>query len=340
MDAKSAKAAADAARALRGLVNRVGEANVAAIVAEAASLARGDQSIPRRAVGDAATTEIMKALVEGPKASERYAATLAGFIAGLAGELGPEIAARFGAALVDALRVARADERARAASNIVAVFSRLFVCGLFPSAVVYGLLKELSRTLTELDATLMLGTLRAAGSRLRHEDPAGMKEFIVTLQGRVAELTAAGAGGTAGGDGAAGGGGGGLTRRARLMLDMVVDLKNNKKTTPVANANGERGGGAEDDQWGFPTAMSKWLRSSAAVGDAAVALRALAYDRLQRAETRKGQWWLPEAAGTDAWFAARRGQGAGDAARAASQSEVRSIHWSPYDPVGVVNADP
>ena len=122
--------------------------------------------------------------------------------------------------------------------------------------------------------------------------------------------------------------------------DMVVDLKNNKKTTPVANANGERGGGAEDDQWGFPTAMSKWLRSSAAVGDAAVALRALAYDRLQRAETRKGQWWLPEAAGTDAWFAARRGQGAGDAARAASQSEVRSIHWSPYDPVGVVNAVP
>ena len=321
-------------------MNRVGEANVAAIVAEAASLARGDRSIPRRAVGDAATTEIMKALVEGPKASERYAATLAGFIAGLAGELGPEIAARFGAALVDALRVARADDRARAASNVVAVFSRLFVCGLFPSAVVYGLLKELSRTLTELDATLMLGTLRAAGSRLRHEDPAGMKEFIVTLQGRVAELTAAGAGGTAGGDGAAGGGGGGLTRRARLMLDMVVDLKNNKKTTPVANANGERGGGAEDDQWGFPTAMSKWLRSSAAVGDAAVALRALAYDRLQRAETRKGQWWLPEAAGTDAWFAARRGQGAGDAARAASQSEVRSIHWSPYDPVGVVNADP
>jgi nucleolar MIF4G domain-containing protein 1 len=128
------------------------------------------------------------------------------------------------------------------------------------------------------------------------------------------------------------------------MLDMVVDLKNNKKTTPHANANGERGGsGGEDDQWGFPTAMSKWLRSSAAVGDAAVALRALAYDRLQNADERKGQWWLPEAAGTDAWFAARRdrGGGAGDAARAASRSEARSLsRRSPRDRVGAARVDP
>lgn len=101
-----------------------------------------------------------------------------------------------------------------------------------------------------------------------------------------------------------------MTRRARLMLDMVIDLKNNKRV--VGAGAGGVGGAEGGDQWGFPSALGKWLKSSAAVGDAAVALRALTYERLRDASAHKGQWWLPEAAGTEAWFAARAAQGALD----------------------------
>ena len=300
--------------------------------------------LPRRSIGDACTGEILKALTDGPRASEQYASALAAFVAGVSGDLGPEVGARFGSAVVSALAEARAvgvggasccelvrpvrlkgvrfqifkgsnyncfqtcrlsafqstrrcsgtyraEERARPAANLVAVLARLHTCGVYPSRVCYGLLTELSRGLSELDATLMLGLLRAAGSRLRSEDPAGMKDFIVALQSRVAELQQSdegGAGGGAGGAGVGGGGAaaaaaataaaaGGLTRRARLMLDMVIDLKNNKK---VVGAGAGGAGGAEGgDQWGFPSALGKWLKSSAAVGDAAVALRALTYER-------------------------------------------------------------
>jgi len=105
---------------------------------------------------------------------------------------------------------------------------------------------------------------------------------------------------------------------------MVIDLKNNRR---VVGAGAGGAGGAEGgDQWGFPAALGKWLKSSAAVGDAAVALRALTYQRLCDASAQKGQWWLPEAAGTEAWFAARAAQGsldrhASSAAAAASASE-------------------
>ena len=51
----------------------MGESNVANVANEIAQLSA---RIPRRAVGDACTKEILKALVDGPRASEQYAAAL------------------------------------------------------------------------------------------------------------------------------------------------------------------------------------------------------------------------------------------------------------------------
>ena len=68
-----------AVRQIRGLMNRLGEANVPSIVSDVADLAT---RFPRRAVADAASEEILKALIDGPRASEQYAAALAAFVAG------------------------------------------------------------------------------------------------------------------------------------------------------------------------------------------------------------------------------------------------------------------
>ena len=298
------------------MMNRMGESNVANIVGEIAGIAR---DVPGAPAGDACTAEILKALVDGPRASEQYAAALAAFVAGVSGELGPELAARFGRETLKSLDAARAAGNARAASNLCAVFARLHTCGLYPSRVVYGLLTKLVSALDELDAALMLSLLRCAGPRLRSEDPAGMRDFIASLQTRVAELREKSKEGDEDGDGDGGDGdggdgrGGGLTKRARLMLDMVVDLKNNKR---VVGAGAGGAGGAEGgDQWGFPAALAKWLRASHAVGDAAVALRALTHERLvDEGRWNRGQWWLPDATGTEAWFAARAAQERSDSA--------------------------
>ena len=89
------------------------------------------------------------------------------------------------------------------------------------------------------------------------------------------------------------------------MLQMVVDLKNNKRA--VGADAGGAGGREGEDQWGFPITLSRALKADAGVGDASVALRTLTYDKLSKDKASlRGQWWLPEAAGTEAWFAARK----------------------------------
>jgi len=277
------------ARQIRGLMNRMGEANVAGIVNDVAELA---QKFPRLEVCDAATKEIMIALTEGPRASDQYSAAVAGFVAGIAGSIGPEAGARFASAICVKLEQEQMDSKARSCSNLVNVLARLYTCGLLPSACCYGFLVTLAKSLTELDSTLMLALLRIAGNRLRSEDPVGMKEFIMALQSRVAELQKERGDGEDGGQ---------LSKRARLMLEMVIDLKNNKKRDSAQDTG--------KDQWGYPTALGKWLRGTN-MGEATVALRALTYEKLIKTENQKGQWWLPEAAGTEEWFAARAAQGA------------------------------
>ena len=206
---------------------------------------------------------------------------------------------------------------ARAASNLCAVLARLFVCGLFPSDVVWGFLTDATARLSELDATLTLGVLRVAGPRTRAEDPIGMKRFVESLRERVANARS---------DVDKTNGGSGLSRRARLMLQMVVDLKNNKR---VVGADAGGAGGREgEDQWGFPITLSRALKADAGVGDASVALRTLTYDKLRKDKASlRGQWWLPEAAGTEAWFAAREAsraaeRGASAAAESAAAREA------------------
>ena len=270
-------------------MNRMGEANVAGIVNDVAELA---QKFPRLEVCDAATKEIIIALTEGPRASDQYSAAVACFVAGIAGSIGPEAGARFASAICVKLEQEQMDSKARSCSNLVNVLARLYTCGLLPSACCYGFLVTLAKGLTELDSTLMLTLLRIAGNRLRSEDPVGMKEFILALQSRVAELQKERGDGEDGGQ---------LSKRARLMLEMVIDLKNNKKRDSAQDVG--------KDQWGYPTALGKWLRSTN-MGEATVALRAVTYEKLIKTENQKGQWWLPDAAGTEEWFAARAAQGA------------------------------
>ena len=320
-----------ATRQVRGLMNRMGESNVPSIVTSIAALA---SSLPRRTVGDAATSEAVKALNEGLRVSSQYAAAVAALVAGLSGALGPEVGARFGVEIVRCLNEARgvsdASARAdddtskdtsdvRAASNAAAVFSRLFVSGLFPSPTVWGFLEDAAVRLSELDATLMLGVLRVAGAKLRSEDPVGMKRFIEVLQKRVS--TADDAGVTGDTDTGVMVNVGTtpkplMTKRARLMLDMVIDLKNNKRQAVVEVSGSENKNAGGEDQWGFPSALSKWVKSDGGIGDVCIALRTLSYDKLlpQNEFKRKGQWWLPEAAGTEAWFQAR------DASRVAERN--------------------
>ena len=273
-------------RIIRGLLNRLGEANVANIVAEISAVAREH---PRKTVGDCVSEELVhKALAEGPKASENYCAAIACLVAGCSGEVGPEFAARFAANLCERFeRERQNEESSRPASNLALCLAKLYNIGLFPSSVVYGCLVSLAKTLSEMDSGLTLTILKISGGKLRGEDPVGMKSYIDVLSETARALKSK--------NGAAEGGGG-LSKRARLTLELVLDLKNNKISKSESDASGK-------DQYGIPIALSRWIKTANRVGEVIVALRSLTYDILtDDALEKTGNWWLPEAAGTEEWF--------------------------------------
>lgn len=69
-------------------------------------------------------------------------------------------------------------------------------------------------------------------------DPVAMKEFVVAVHAR-----------------AAGGGGAALSTRARVLLELVVDVKNNRW---AGCWSGGRGGGAGDECMWMRAAGSSW----------------------------------------------------------------------------------
>jgi len=251
-------------RIIRGLLNRLGEANVANIVAEISGVAREH---PRKTVGDCVSEELVhKALAEGPKASESYCAAIACLVAGCSGEIGPEFAARFAANVCERFELERQnDESSRPASNLALCLAKLYNIGLFPSAVVYGCLISLAKTLSEMDSGLTLTILKVSGGKLRGEDPVGMKSYIDALSETARALKSK--------NGAAEGSGGGLSKRARLTLELVLDLKNNKISKSESDVSGK-------DQYGIPIALSRWVKTANRVGEVTVALRSLTYDIL------------------------------------------------------------
>ncbi len=144
--------------------------------------------------------------------------------------------------------------------------------------------------------------------RMRADDPAAMKAFVVSVHARAAEAAAVGGGGGGGGshggtNGAGGtvgeGGGqegkkgGGLSARTEAMLGLVLDVKNNRGA-------GKRGGGKGGGGKGAPgkggnggsiaavltPATARWV---AGCGVAEVQLRNLSWGLLLERHTKV--WW-------------------------------------------------
>ena len=201
-----------------------------------------------------------------------------------------------------------------AAGNLVQVLAHLYLSGALKSDLVYSLLAEWKARFLESDVVAMAGLLGSAGLALRAADPERMKEFVVAVHARAAECTGTAATTNAataasgdlmkkkmknknGSNTIQGGGLGaaassaGLSTRARVMLDLVVDIKNNRK-----REDGRRKAVQLDP------AAAKWLRGCN-VG--AVALGGITWKKVLTGDKR-GHWWMPTAADAAANLDTRR----------------------------------
>lgn len=87
----------------------------------------------------------VQAAAEGPRASERFAAVVAAFVAGLTGTSDAAgIGANFVAALAHRLEIGSKEGQSLTCSNLATVIAHLYTAGLLPASTVYSFLDHVT----------------------------------------------------------------------------------------------------------------------------------------------------------------------------------------------------
>ncbi|XWS42707.1 hypothetical protein CRYUN_Cryun16bG0037300 [Craigia yunnanensis] len=249
-------------RCIRGLLNRLSEANVESITGEMAIIFH---SISRSVSSQIISEEVLASCHNGPLGNEQHAAVFAAFVAGMASLVGLDFSAKLMALLAKIFEVRGASQRRqsfieKSHSCYLISASLEFAQG---SDLIYNFLIMLSKRLTEIDVSTILTVLQCCGMKIRADDPATMKNFILSVQNRVNELK------TSSGDGQAKING----KRMEFMLETICDVKNNKKKPKEDTVQHTR--------------IKKWLQKLR-VED--ILIRGLTWSKLLDPD-KKGQWW-------------------------------------------------
>ncbi|GKV07591.1 hypothetical protein SLEP1_g19342 [Rubroshorea leprosula] len=164
----------------------------------------------------------------------------------------------FGAKLMASLAKSLEDENMQ---DLALLLSYLCIFGVCACDLIYDYLIMLGKRLTEIDVSIILKILQGCGMKIRGDDPAAMKEFVISVQKRVNELKASS------GDGQIK-----YSKRMEHLLESISNIKNNKKREDTAQH----------------TRINKWLQKLRVEN---ILIRGLKWSKLLDPE-KKGQWWL------------------------------------------------
>ncbi|CAN4089360.1 unnamed protein product [Withania somnifera] len=248
-------------RRLRGLLNRMSEANVESITSEISTIY---QTVGRTFGYEIIIEEVLASCSRGPRGNEQHAAVFAAFVAGMACLVGMDFGAKLLASLAKCFEDEYLNEDNLSVRNLTLLLSYLYTFGVCSSDLIYDFLVTLSKRLTEVDVSTILTVLQACGMKLRSDDPVGMKNFVVCIQNRVNELK------ISSGEGQSNS----IDKRMEFMLEMICDIKNNKKRT-------------KEDTLQL-TRIKKWLQKLRVVD---ILIRGLKWSKLLDPDKR-GQWWM------------------------------------------------
>ncbi|RZB47450.1 Nucleolar MIF4G domain-containing protein 1 [Glycine soja] len=248
-------------RRVRGLLNRLSESNVESITGELSLIF---QSVARSVASQILTEEVLASCSSGPRGNQQYAAVFAAFVAGMACLVGVDFSAKFVASFAKCFEDEYNKEDNLSLRNLILLLSYLCIFGVCSSDLIYDFLVMVSKRLTEADVSIILTLLQCCGMKLRADDPAAMKDFILSVQNTSNKLKASSEDDNEKKN----------SKRMEFMLEIICDIKNNKKKPNEDSAHHTR--------------IKKWLRKLR-VDD--ILIRGLKWSKLLDPD-KKGQWWL------------------------------------------------
>ncbi|KAI5427715.1 uncharacterized protein LOC127126621 [Lathyrus oleraceus] len=245
-------------RRVRGLLNRISESNVESITGELSLIF---QSVARSVASQIMIEETLASCSGGPRGNKQYAAVFAAFVAGMACLVGMDFGAKFMASFAKCFEDEYHKEDNLSLRNIALLLSYLCIFEVCSSDLVFDFLVMLSKRLTEVDVSIILTVLQSCGMKIRADDPAAMKTFILNIQDTSNKLKASSGDVPEKNN----------SKRMEFMLETIYDIKNNKKKTEEV-----------------PPRIKKWLQK---LRVDEISIRGITWSKLLDPD-KKGQWWL------------------------------------------------
>ena len=254
-------------RKVRGLVNRMTESNIEGIVTELCSMYKNEG---RSYVSRSLSHELISASSEGPRASERFAVVAAACVASLGGLTeSSEVVATFLSNLGRELEQALDEDDSLACTNLVRLLGCLYLAKAVKSDLMFDVLNSWGDAFSDKHVVSIAGLLTVAGLALRKSDPSLMKNFVIDIHDKASNH-------------------GDMTTRAKVMLDLVVDVKNNRMKSRQG-ALSISGNGSATLANALPPNVSNWFKTC---NVEAIAVGGIPWSKVV-CSNNKGFWWIP-----------------------------------------------
>eukprot|EP01083_Nonionella_stella_P144521 451374_1 len=254
-------------RQVKGLVNKLSESNIEPITQKIVSL-YDDSS--RHDMNECLVDSITVALKAETALVQSVVVALAAMITSIHAQIDTQVGAFFLEKLIFQFQEEYKKCDNKMASNILLLIVNLYNFQMMSCGLIYDIVGNLCETFTALDVELIHLILKHCGFRLRKDDPGRFKEILLSVQSKsrsidTAEYEKAG----------------GSVIRVQVILDLILDLKNNKRRA------------AEQQQQDALAHMRKWVAGvikKRAGNDVDRELH-ISWADFMNAET-KGRWWI------------------------------------------------
>lgn len=254
----------------QGSLNKLSEANMISIVDE---FGKFYQLYPRQDVTQTISDLVLSAFAIPTALNNTFIILHAAFITGLYKLHGADFGAEVICRLVETFDKFHHSSVGKESLNLTSLLANLFTFNLITSTLIYDHIRLLlgrfgsSASSSEDSAEHLLRIIRDCGPQLRSDDPGALKGIVVMMNDASAKMAA---------DGSK------VNARTRVMMDTIIDLKNNKirHNTSAAGVTGEH---ITRMRKALGSLSNRQLRGTEPLG----------LSRTDILESdKKGKWWL------------------------------------------------
>lgn len=196
-------------KSLKSAINKLSETNIGSIANDINGLFLNN---PRQEVTENLVNILLTSVVQQERLLDTFVYLHSALVVALYRSQGVDFGAYFVQTLIEKYDSYKAEGRKnKEVLNVISLLSSVYAFHLVSSKLLYDLIKELIRDLSEETAEHLLKIIRTSGNQMRSDDPTSLKEIVLEVTKKAGSLPKEQ-----------------VTARMQFLLETITSLKNNK----------------------------------------------------------------------------------------------------------------